>query len=58
VPRILLPNASRLGNFVAHERPQDPRFSGSVEATRKKYHDSDDSLYGRTVNGHLLGGAR
>jgi thiosulfate dehydrogenase len=42
----------------SHERPQDPRFSGSVEATRKKYHDSDDSLYGRTVNGHLLGGGR
>jgi thiosulfate dehydrogenase len=40
----------------SHERPQDPRFSGSVEATRKKYHDSDDSMYGRTVNGHVLGG--
>lgn len=42
----------------SHERPQDPRFSGSVEATRKKYHDSDDSLYGRTINGHVLGSAR
>jgi thiosulfate dehydrogenase len=39
----------------SHERPQDPRYAGSVEATRKKYHDTDDSLYGRTVNGHLLG---
>jgi thiosulfate dehydrogenase len=39
----------------SHERPQDPRFEGSVEATRKKYHDTDDSLYGRTVNGHVLG---
>lgn len=40
----------------AHERPQDPRFAGSVAATRKQYHDSKWSLYGTTVNGHLLGG--
>ena len=39
----------------SHERPQDPRFAGSVEATPKKYHDSDDSMYGRTVNGKVLG---
>jgi len=40
----------------AHERPQDPRFAGSVAETRKKYHDSPTSLYGQTVNGHVLGG--
>lgn len=39
----------------SQERPQDPRFSGSVEATRATYHDSQNSMYGRTVNGHLLG---
>ena len=39
----------------SHERPQDPRFTGSVEATRLKYHDSKYSMYGRTVNGHVLG---
>lgn len=39
----------------SHERPQDPRYAGSVEATRKKYHDSDDSMYGRTVDGKVLG---
>ncbi len=39
-----------------HERPQDPRFAGSVAATRAKYHDSPMSLYGQTVNGVLLGG--
>ena len=39
----------------AHERPQDPRYAESVAATRAKYHDSDDSLYGIEVNGHLLG---
>ncbi|MNJ79098.1 hypothetical protein D3C77_770140 [compost metagenome] len=39
----------------AHERPQDPRYTESVAATRAKYNDSDDSLYGIEVNGHLLG---
>lgn len=39
----------------SHERPQDPRFAGSVEATRAKYHDSPNSMYGKTVNGHVLG---
>ncbi|MEP7207875.1 MAG: c-type cytochrome [Casimicrobiaceae bacterium] len=39
----------------AHERPQDPRYAGSIAQTRKKYHDSPDSLYGVTVNGRLLG---
>lgn len=39
----------------AHERPQDPRFNGSVSETRKKYHDTPVSLYGTEVNGHLLG---
>lgn len=41
----------------AHERPQDPRFTGSVAETRKKFHDSPDSPYGTTINGHLLGSA-
>lgn len=39
----------------SHERPQDPRFTRSVAETRKLYHDSPDSLYGTTVNGHVLG---
>jgi thiosulfate dehydrogenase len=39
----------------AHERPQDPRFKGSLAETRKRYHDGPDSLYGLEVNGHLLG---
>ena len=38
-----------------HERPQDPRYAGSVADTRSQFHDSDDSLYGKTVEGHLLG---
>lgn len=39
----------------AHERPQDPRYSQSISATRAAFHDTPDSLYGMTVNGHLLG---
>ena len=39
----------------SHERPQDPRYAGSVADTRKKYHDSPNDMYGRTVNGRLLG---
>jgi thiosulfate dehydrogenase len=38
-----------------HERPQDPRFTGSVAATRKAFHDNPNSLYGTEVAGHLLG---
>ena len=38
-------------------RPQDPRFNGSVEATRAAYHANSDSMYGKTANGILLGAA-
>ena len=36
-------------------RPQDPRFLGDVEQTRVKFHDNAFSMYGRTVNGAVLG---
>jgi thiosulfate dehydrogenase len=39
----------------SHERPQDPRYTGSVAETRAKFHDSSDWMYGMTVNGHVLG---
>jgi thiosulfate dehydrogenase len=39
----------------SQERPQDPRFTGSVDATRKQFHDTPESMYGRVVDGHLLG---
>ena len=39
----------------SHERPQDPRFERSIAATRAKYHDSPDDMYGLIVNGQLLG---
>lgn len=37
------------------ERPQDPRFNGSVKQTREVFHDTPHSLYGVEVNGKLLG---
>ncbi|ASL42017.1 Thiosulfate dehydrogenase [Burkholderia sp. AD24] len=33
----------------SHERPQDPRFAGSVAATRAKFHDTPLSMYGRVL---------
>ena len=39
----------------SHERPQDPRFTGDVKETRKKFHDSKMSLYGTKVGDTLLG---
>jgi thiosulfate dehydrogenase len=36
-------------------RPQDPRFTGDVDQTRKMHHDTPFSMYGRTVNGAILG---
>lgn len=39
----------------SQERPQDPRFTGSVAETRHSFHDSPSSMYGMTVNGHVLG---
>lgn len=38
----------------SHERPQDPRFKGSVESNAKKYHQHQ-GYYGKTVNGKTLG---
>jgi thiosulfate dehydrogenase len=37
-------------------RPQDPRFTGSVVETRARFHDTDQSQYGKTVDGVVLGG--
>jgi thiosulfate dehydrogenase len=39
----------------SHERPQDPRFTGSVAETREKFHNSATWTYGQTVNGAVLG---
>ena len=39
----------------SHERPQDPRYTQSVETTRLKFHDSAESMYGVKIEGHVLG---
>jgi len=39
----------------SRDRPQDPRFTGNVAETRAKYHESRWSLYGLSVDGHILG---
>lgn len=41
----------------AHERPQDPRYTGDAKETREKYLNSfhKHTLYGTEVNGKLLG---
>ena len=41
----------------SHERPQDPRFTGDVAETRKRFHDTPMSMYGLRVDGVLLGQA-
>ena len=53
--RLTLQEAWDVAAYLdSYPRPQDPRFTGSVEQTRQKYH-ARDSYYGRTVNGQLLG---
>ncbi|TDP29462.1 thiosulfate dehydrogenase [Idiomarina aquatica] len=40
----------------AHERPQDPRYTGDIEETRKKHNNFYQwSLYGQEINGKVLG---
>jgi thiosulfate dehydrogenase len=56
--RLSIQQAWDVAAFIdSQPRPQDPRFNGSVEATRAAYHGNADSMYGKTVNGILLGGA-
>lgn len=45
-----------VATFVdSHERPQDPRFETDVATTRARFHDTPNSMYGRTVEGVVLG---
>lgn len=39
----------------SHERPQDPRYTGTVQGTRNDFHATEDSMYGREVAGKVLG---
>lgn len=52
---LTLQQAWDVAMFVnSHDRPQDPRYNGSVAATKKKYH-KHDCLYGDKVHGSILG---
>jgi thiosulfate dehydrogenase len=45
-----------VAQFVdSQERPQDPRFTGSVGVTRAKFHNTSTSMYGIEVEGYVLG---
>jgi thiosulfate dehydrogenase len=41
----------------SHERPQDPRFQGDLNATKEQFHASKFDYYGKreSEEGHLLG---
>ncbi|WP_322998960.1 c-type cytochrome [Castellaniella sp.] len=39
----------------AHERPQDPRYTGDLQATTKDHHGGKHDLYGQKINGIVLG---
>ncbi|MDE1897594.1 MAG: c-type cytochrome [Xanthomonadaceae bacterium] len=39
----------------SQERPQDPRYTGDVAETRARFHATPRSMYGRVVDGHVLG---
>ena len=39
----------------SRERPQDPRFEGSIAETRQAHHDDPLDFYGLTVDGVALG---
>ncbi|MBV2182866.1 MAG: c-type cytochrome [Castellaniella sp.] len=38
-----------------HDRPQDPRYAGDLQATIKEHHGGKNDLYGREINGKVLG---
>jgi thiosulfate dehydrogenase len=39
----------------SHERPQDPRFMGSIAETRAAHHNSPLDMYGTAVDEAVLG---
>ncbi len=40
----------------SHERPKDPRQTGTLEEARLKFHEGEESFYGKEVNGRVVGG--
>src|SRR3546814_7981562 len=40
----------------SHERPKDPRQTGTLEEARVEFHGGEESFYGKEVNGKIVGG--
>lgn len=40
----------------SHERPKDPRQTGTLEEARLEFHEGEESFYGKEVNGRIVGG--
>ncbi|WP_417276088.1 c-type cytochrome [Castellaniella sp.] len=40
----------------SHERPKDPRQTGTLEEARLEFHKNEESYYGKDVNGRIVGG--
>ncbi|PLC50870.1 cytochrome C [Pollutimonas subterranea] len=40
----------------SHERPKDPRQTGTLEEARLKFHKDEESYYGKEVSGKIVGG--
>jgi thiosulfate dehydrogenase len=38
-----------------HERPKDPRQTGTIEEARAKFHKGEKSYYGKELNGQVIG---
>lgn len=39
----------------SHERPKDPRQTGTIEEARQKFHNNEKSYYGKEVDGKIRG---
>lgn len=39
----------------SHERPKDPRQTGTIEEARQKFHANEKSYYGKEVDGQIRG---
>lgn len=40
----------------SHERPKDPRQTGTLEDARLEFHANEESFYGKEVGGKVIGG--
>ena len=54
--RLTDQQAGDVAAFInSHERPKDPRQTGTVQETAQKNHSGEETFYGRTYQGRLIG---